>query len=623
MDSRRPGLHSLARWVRPLLLGAFASAFASSARAALWDFEQPAFIERGYRVKDHALLHDGTVFHLFYIRGELGQGLDPSLGHAESEDLRHWTLRPPVLAVPDGRWATRSIWAPQVLPAASLPPAWRPAGARWAMLATGVNTSLSQSIGLAWSADLEQWAPAADPVYTCGPWSNWSADAWADCRDPFAFVHADTLFLLAAARMADGHGALALAAAPLDATGPPVFADLGPVIVAPDEGTLESPQLVRRADGDWCLLYTRGGVGGTSVMRAPDFRGPWDLSAGVRFDEGAAPEITPLPAALADWAAPSTNTRLFSRHENYLEWGVYNFAIQFDLLDLDPALWPPALHDRQGLPGWTAEDLPGGPNPFLLAPTFEDNPMARGATTSSGYGGHSWISSFEAYRSVTGGVASHVGDSLGAAAVGIARSPVFTVMSPRLDFLLGGAGHPDSCALSLRRASDGALLFRTPPPGGPGTGVPGGEGLPLAPHAWDLRTLRGVAVQLELEDRAQGPGGFIALDEIRWSDENPDNADPPLLPGDRPGFVLLAETDNPWLPSGGPLRLSLRIDRPGAYAAAIYDVRGRRVAHLGGGDYPAGERTLIWAGGDLPAGLYLARIAGPGGALTRKVVLLR
>jgi len=196
------------------------------------------------------------------------------------------------------------------------------------------------------------------------------------------------------------------------------------------------------------------------------------------------------------------------------------------------------------------------------------------------------------------------------------------VTGRRLDLLVGGAGHPDSCAVSLRRASDGALLFRAAAPGGAGTGVPGGEGLPLELRAWDTRSLQGLAVYLEVEDRAQGPGGFIALDQLEWSEADPGAAAPPLLSAPRLGFALLSGPPSPWLPATGPLRLSLRVDRPGRYGAALYDVRGRRLARFGQGDYAPGETELSWAGGALPAGLYLLRVDGPGGGLSRKLVLL-
>lgn len=615
--------HRIPTWLQIFaLLGGLGRSVASA--EPLCDFEQPAFIERGFRVKDHSVIHADGRFHLFYTRGELGSDSDPSLGHASSEDLRHWTLHAPGPLVGAGE---KSLWAPQLLPATILPASWRPAAAEWALLFTVVNTSGSQSIALAWSSDLEQWTREPTPVYRPGAWAAWSEDAWADCRDPFFFVAGDSLFLLACARSADGRGALALAAAPLGASGAPAFADRGPLLLAPDAGALESPQLhfvAGAGDGPCRLLFTRGGVFGTSVMAAPSFRGPWDLAAAIKIDEGAAPELTPLPPVLAAdpaWSPVGGDCRLLSRHENYLEWGVYNFAIQFDLLDLAP--WPPALHDRQGLTDWTLTDFPEGPNPFALAPTFEDNPMARGAAQPSGYGGHSWLSSFEAYRSVTGGVASHVGDSLGAAAVGRARSPQFIVTGARLDFLIGGAGHPDSCALSLRRASDGALLFRAPPPGGAGTGGPGSEGLPLGPRAWDLRSLRGVAVYLEIEDRAQGPGGFIALDELLWSDADPAAGESPLLVPPTLGFALSEPPANPWLPAAGPLRFSLRIDRPARYGAALYDLRGRRLARFGAADYPAGTAELHLDAAEWPAGMYLLRVSGPHGALARKLVLLR
>ncbi|MBN2170537.1 MAG: hypothetical protein JW819_04350 [Candidatus Krumholzibacteriota bacterium] len=594
--------------------------------AVLFDFEQPAFIERGYRVKDHCLIHDGTRFHLFHIRGRLADADDPSLGHAVSDDLRRWRHEAPALAAAPGTFADFSLWAPQVLPADSLPAAWRPDGGRWAMLFTGVTGAMSQSIGLAWSADLSDWTMQADPVYTPGAWADWSAAGWGDCRDPFAFAAADSLFLLATARAADGRGALALAAASGAA-----FTDLGPLLVAPDDGALESPQLVR-AGAWWYLLVTRGGVHGTSVLRAPDWRGPWDLAAAVRIDEGAAPEVNRFSGAVlapTGWPGCAAGARIFSRHENYHEWGVYNFAIQFDTIDLADGLWPPPITDRQGfdggLSGWIVADLPdaAGPNPFALAPTFEDNPAARGAA-ASGYRGHSWLSSFEAYRSVAGDVASDVGDTLGAAAVGALLSPAFVVTGERLDFLLGGAGDADSCWVALRRTSDGALLHRAAPPGGTGTGVPGGEGLPLAPRAWDLRPLRGLSVFLEIRDGARGPGGFIAADDFAWSDGDPAAGEPPLVAVPARGFEAAPPWPSPWRPAAGPLRLSLRVDRPGAYAGLLFDARGRRAARVAASARDAGAWELDWsAPPDLASGLYVLRWEGPGGRQDRRLVILR
>ncbi len=592
----------------------------SGAETPLFDFEQPAFIDRGYRVKDHALIHDGQGFHLFYTRGALDADRDPSLGHATSPDLRHWRIEAPVLTLPLATWADRSIWAPQILPADQMPPAWRPAGESWAMLFTGVNEAGSQSIGLAWSDDLLQWTVEPAPIYSPGDWAEWSESAWADCRDPFTFTVGDSIFLLATTRLADGHAALALAAAPLDAGAAPLFADRGPLLISPDAGALESPQLKRvTGSDDWWLFLTRGGVYGTSVLRAAEFRGPWDLASAVKLDEGAAPELNGFDAAQLQetgFEVPAT-AMVFSRHENYFEWGRYNYAIQFDLLDFAPLPDTPLLLNRQGLPGWRTEAIPGldGPDAWLHAPTFEDNPMARGAAEASGFGGHSWLNSFEDYQSVTGGIASHVGDSLGAAAVGTLHSPSFTVTGERLDWRIGGAGSPDSCWLVLRLDSDGRTRFKATPPGG--------AGLPLVAGAWDTRSLLGLKARLEIVDMAKGPGGFIALDHLIWSDADPAAALPPLIPPDSPGFTLLDLPPNPLVGASPELELTLLIEQPGRYRVALYDIRGRRLRGLGGGTLSAGTRSFRAASDGLPAGLYLLRISGPGGALSRKIVLLR
>jgi hypothetical protein len=442
------------------------------------------------------------------------------------------------------------------------------------------------------------------------------------------FAAGDSVYLLTTTRLTDGRAALALAVAPLAAGQSPDFMDQGPLLISPDGGALESPQL-KRIEGSelWWLFLTRGGVYGTSVLSAADFRGPWELAAAVKLDEGAAPELNAFEGTqLQETGFPPASTALlFSRHENYFEWGRYNYAIQFDLLDFDPTLDLPQLLNQQGLQGWTSWTIPGldGPDAWLHAPTFEDNPMARGADESSGYTGHSWLSSFEDYQSVTGGIASHVGDSLGAAAVGALRSPLFTVTGERLDFLIGGAGSPDSCWVALRSAANGAELFRTAPPGGAGTGVAGGEGLPLTARAWDTRTLLGLAVNLEVIDLAQGPGGFIALDEIIWSDADPDSALPPSIPPSTLGFSLSSRPANPWLPAQGALRLGLLVEVPGPYLIQLHDPRGRRVGQLAAGDLARGVHHFTAEGGKLPSGLYLLRIGGPRGGTALKVVLLR
>jgi hypothetical protein len=605
---------------------------ASAAPAGLFDFEQPVFVERNHLIKDHSLIHDGDRFHLFYTRSHLDVtgGREPSFGHATSLDLRHWEHLPQVLALQEEGFAERALWAPQVLALDSLPGLGEalPAAARWVMLFTGVRESQSQAIGLAWSPDLYDWEMLPEPVFTPGAWSDWIPDGWADCRDPFLFAEGDSLYLLASASTAAGFGALAVG---VSGGGLP-FADRGaPLLVSPDDGAVESAFMVNESGGS-LLFYTRGGVGGSSVLAAPGPFGPWDLAQGIKFDEGAAPEVNGFDGSVlapAGWEGAETGGWVFSRHENYDTGERLFYAIQFDTINLLAESWPPPMTDRQGfgagLPGWSSTPVSGltGPDAYLPSPTFEDNPAYRGAVSASGFEGHSWISTFESYRSVAGGVASHVGEILGAAAQGRLRSPAFIVEGDRLDFLLAGGAKPDSCWVALRRASDDALLFRTVAPGGAGTGVAGTEGLPLSPRAWDLRGLRGVSVYLEIVDGAQGLGGFIACDAFAHGDGDPAMGEPSMVATPALGFVVRNPYPSPWRQSAGSLALPIRVDVPGYFRADLYDVAGREVGRLSDGFLDAGEWTPLWSVEErLGSGVYLIRWRGGRGERVRKVIVM-
>lgn len=73
--------------------------------------------------------------------------------------------------------------------------------------------------------------------------------------------------------------------------------------------------------------------------------------------------------------------------------------------------------------------------------------------------------------------------------------------------------------------------------------------------------------------------------------------------------------------------LTFRLDRPGPVALTLYDVRGRQVTALVDGVLPAGEHEVVWDGGAdgrrLPAGVYVARLASPGGNAVTKLTLVR
>jgi hypothetical protein len=70
------------------------------------------------------------------------------------------------------------------------------------------------------------------------------------------------------------------------------------------------------------------------------------------------------------------------------------------------------------------------------------------------------------------------------------------------------------------------------------------------------------------------------------------------------------------------LELGIARSDPGRYVLDLFDVRGRRVARLVEGALTPG-RYRIPLGSGLAAGVYFARMEGPGEAITKKVVVLR
>ena len=88
---------------------------------------------------------------------------------------------------------------------------------------------------------------------------------------------------------------------------------------------------------------------------------------------------------------------------------------------------------------------------------------------------------------------------------------------------------------------------------------------------------------------------------------------------------LLAPHPNPFNPQ---TTLRFALAEPARARLSIVDARGRELRLLLDAALPAGERALIWDGRDaagraLPAGVYLARLALPGGSAARKLVLVR
>jgi len=152
-------------------------------------------LENGYTpaegyVKDFSIVIDSSgVYHLFHITGQRGKGCfdegnEVCFGHATSPDLWHWTEEANVLTDRPDRWEGAHVYAPYVLAADN----------QYYMFYTGLNSTISQRIGLATSRDLFHWErselnPVFDPMNL--KWARWeNGRRCGNCRDPHVLHYA-------------------------------------------------------------------------------------------------------------------------------------------------------------------------------------------------------------------------------------------------------------------------------------------------------------------------------------------------------------------------------------------------------------------------------------------------
>ncbi len=237
--------------------------------------------------------------HVFYLqaprslrRSELRHH-NASIGHAISNDMRHWHVLPDALHPgPAGSWDDLATWTGSVLEH----------DRRWHMLYTGINRSergLIQRIGLAVSDDLVHWTkhPANPLLEADGRWyelfdrARWRDQSW---RDPWLFVdpHDGVFRVLITARTregaADGAGVLAHAR-----SSDLVHWKVLPPLTPPGEfAQVECPQLISLEQRHLILFsclaedhsaartqrLQSDGVTGTYVFSAPTFGGPYAAS---------------------------------------------------------------------------------------------------------------------------------------------------------------------------------------------------------------------------------------------------------------------------------------------------------------------------------------------------------
>jgi len=166
--------------------------------------DDPCLYETPFKfVKDFSFVRGSQGrWHVFSITGDFfenhaweADGQERTFSHASSEDLRHWTIHPPVISIHDkphpdnnGRYQDRNVWAPHVI---------EHQGEYW-MLYTSVNQYVSQSISLARSKDLFNWKEYEhNPVFTPEgiSWAKWSRTGWGNCRDPMVLQDGGKFYL--------------------------------------------------------------------------------------------------------------------------------------------------------------------------------------------------------------------------------------------------------------------------------------------------------------------------------------------------------------------------------------------------------------------------------------------
>jgi len=88
-----------------------------------------------------------------------------------------------------------------------------------------------------------------------------------------------------------------------------------------------------------------------------------------------------------------------------------------------------------------------------------------------------------------------------------------------------------------------------------------------------------------------------------------------------PAVVQLGQNNpNPFNPA---TTIDFALPREMAVRLTVFDVRGRVVAVLADGHYPAGSHQVRWDAGDVASGLYFYRLEAPGFSETRKLTILK
>ena len=123
----------------------------------------------------------------------------------------------------------------------------------------------------------------------------------------------------------------------------------------------------------------------------------------------------------------------------------------------------------------------------------------------------------------------------------------------------------------------------------------------------------------EFEKSAQSDGGPIIFGWYDWGESFNDIAN--IIPGELPAtFALHNPYPNPFNPE---TNLTFDLPIPGYVSLIIYDIRGREVARLADGFYPAGYHHEKFSPVELSTGVYFARLVAGDCSKTQKLLLIK
>lgn len=94
---------------------------------------------------------------------------------------------------------------------------------------------------------------------------------------------------------------------------------------------------------------------------------------------------------------------------------------------------------------------------------------------------------------------------------------------------------------------------------------------------------------------------------------------------DMTGGIVRASVGSPYPnPAASAVSFPMVLAGAGEVSISVYDIMGRTVDTIESGELASGSHSLVWNVSEVPQGIYMARIAGPGGRVeNRRIVVAR